>query len=98
MAKTGQLETDPLFLGLTRPPMFFGVTYTYTILNAGVTMISFINTTNVMFFILLFILHGVGYILCSKEPLCMELLKVRMEKCNFCKNRMYYGANSYDLF
>jgi type IV secretory pathway VirB3-like protein len=28
MSDSGELETDMLFLGLTRPPMLFGVSFT----------------------------------------------------------------------
>ena len=98
MANTGELSTDPLFIGLTRPPLFFGVSYMFCILNGGSVMITFINTSNPLYLGLLPIIHGVGYLLCSKEPLFIELFMVKSQKCNICKNKMYHGSNSYDSY
>jgi len=92
------LQSDPLFVGLTRPPMLFGVSYNFVLMNGFICIIGYIQTTNFKFFLLMFILHGVGYYICSKEPLFIELFKVRAEKCSRCKNKLYHGANSYDQY
>ncbi|MCD6035503.1 MAG: type secretion system protein VirB3 [Rickettsiales bacterium] len=99
MAGTGELQTDPLFVGLTRPPMFFGVSYMYTVLNAMICMLLFINTERLMIlFVGLPILHGIGYFICFKEPLFIELFMVKMQRCNKCRNKFFHGANSYDMY
>ena len=94
----GELETDPLFVGLTRPPMLFGVSYTFALLNGFICMISYISTTNFRYMAIMFPVHMIGYYICSKEPLFLELFKVRAEKCSRSKNRFYHGANSYDPY
>ena len=38
------LERDPLFVALTRPQMFAGVTYSFFVLNAAVTTEAFLMT------------------------------------------------------
>ena len=38
----GQFDADPLFLGLTRPPMLLGVSYTFATLNLLVCLMTFI--------------------------------------------------------
>ena len=43
MADAGRLGTDPLFLGLTRPPMMLGVTYSWFVVNAMIWTLYFIN-------------------------------------------------------
>lgn len=99
MASTGELEADPLFVGLTRPPMLFGVSYIFVLLNGFFSILGFINTSD--FTILLVIapsVHLVGYLICFKEPLFLELYMIRSNKCMKCKNRFYHGANSYDLY
>lgn len=91
----GQLETDPLFVGLTRPPMIFGVSFTYALLNITISMVYLILDSNFYVVPAALVIHGIGYILCFKEPLCVELYLVRMQKFGTCPNRFYYGANSY---
>lgn len=92
------LKTDSLFIGLTRPPMLFGVSYMYFIMNIMVCMMAYVATVNFKYMMIMFPIHGLGYYLCSREPLFLELFKVRSEKCSRCKNRLYHGANSYDQF
>ena len=95
----GELNTDPLFVGLTRPPMFFGVSYMYCVLNAIVCMTYFINTSNlVALFVALPFFHLIGYVICFKEPLFIELFMVKVQKCNKCRNKIFHGANSYDIY
>jgi type IV secretion system protein VirB3 len=96
----GELGADPLFLGLTRPSMLFGVTYTYAALNGLGSLMAFIITSNFLYLLVLLpVLHGIAYLICLKEPLTIELLKMRYSKCNFCKNRTKHGGtNSYDVY
>ncbi len=95
---SGKVAVDPLFVGLTRPPLIFGVSYAFAILNILLCMSAYIMTKSFSYLGLLVPVHMLGYILCSKEPLFIELFKVRAEKCSKCKNRFFHGANSYDQF
>ena len=92
----GQLQADPLFVGLTRPPMLFGVSYTFALLNGFLSMISYISFNDFKYLAMMFPIHMVGYYLCSKEPLFIELFRIKGEKCSRSRNRFYHGANSYD--
>ncbi|MFN7038342.1 MAG: VirB3 family type IV secretion system protein [Alphaproteobacteria bacterium] len=98
MANTGTLQTDPLFVGLTRPTMFLGVSFYYCILNGLSCMVYFINSTDLRAFLMLPLFHLIGYVICFKEPLFIELFLVKSQKCTKCKNKLYHGANSYDLY
>ncbi len=97
---SGSVGTDPLFLGLTRPPLLMGVSYTFAALNGIASLLAFIITSK--FFYLLILLpglHMVGWFICLKEPRAIELFIARMSKCNVCRNRYYYsGINSYDVY
>ena len=42
-ARNAGVTADPLFVGVTRPPMRFGVTYAALLLNAAFTMEVFLN-------------------------------------------------------
>ena len=98
MSKTGVLHTDQLFKGLTRPPMLFGVSYTYFMLNFFTTLSAYIVTKSGWFLLATGpIAHAIGYIICFKEPLFVELFMVRAQKCTKCRNKLYHGANSYDV-
>ena len=91
-------RTDPLFLGLTRPAMFWGVPQPVFILNGMASMILFLVSNS---FIPLLVgapvLHGAAYLLCLKDGRIFDLwfTKARFLRC---LNRRYWGANSYDPF
>lgn len=95
----GYLEADSVFLGLTRPPMIFGVSYMFALMNFMASIGYFILTSNFLgVIIFLPAMHLIGCWLSSKEPKFMELLKTRQDKCRRCRNRMYYGnVNSYKI-
>ncbi|MES2214552.1 MAG: VirB3 family type IV secretion system protein [Pseudomonadota bacterium] len=97
MASTGSLGSDPLFVGLTRPTLIFGVSIMYEMLNMMICVVAFINTSDIRIIGLALIVHIVGYIACFKEPRFMELTINKLDKCNKCPNKSYYGANSYSV-
>lgn len=97
---SGRLTSDPLFQGLTRPTMIMGVSYMYFVINAVISMITFINTQN--FTILLVVaptVHLIGFLICLKEPRAIELFVIKMSKGYKCVNRGFHGfTNSYDPY
>lgn len=97
---SGRLQADPLFQALARPPMVLGVSYLFFVLNGLICMIAFINTQNfIMLFFVAPVIHGIGYLLCLKEPRAIELALLRASKGTKCINRMFHGnTNSYDIF
>jgi type IV secretion system protein VirB3 len=98
MAKTGTLQSDPLFVGLTRPPLFFGVSYFFVLANGAICLLYFINSSNLAVFPIAVVNHLLGYIICFKEPLFIELYLIKGQKCTKCQNKLFHGANSYDPF
>ena len=93
----GSVGSDPLFVGLTRPSMIFGVSIQYAMLNLMISITIFIQKTSIYIIFIAAIVHLVGYLLCFKEPRFMELYLNYSAKCNSCPNRSYYGANSYSV-
>jgi len=80
---SGTVGTDPLFLGLTRPPLLLGVSYTFAALNGIISLLAFIITSK--FFYLLVLLpgmHMIGWFICLKEPRAIELLLAKTSKCS----------------
>ena len=98
MAEEGRVNLDPLFVGLTRPPMFFGVSQSFGMLNGFICVIYFIQTTDFKAALFGALIHLSGYIACFKEPLIIELIMMKMQKCNKCQNKLFHGANSYDCY
>ena len=97
---SGNIDSDPLFLGLTRPPLIMGVSYTFAALNGITSLLAFIITSK--FFYLLVLLpttHMIAWFICLKEPRAIELFLAKTSKCSICRNRSYYGrVNSYDVY
>lgn len=93
----GQLTSDPLFVGLTRPTMIFGVSIQYAMLNLMVSVTAFIQEASLYIIFFAAVVHLIGYLLCFKEPRFLELYLNYVSKCNQCSNKSYYGANSYSV-
>ena len=91
----GKLASDPLFVGLTRPTMIFGVSIQFAMLNMMVSVMAFIQAPSIKIIFIAGVMHLVGYILCFKEPRFMELYLNKAGRCNQCSNKSFYGANSY---
>lgn len=93
-----EMTPDPVFLGLTRPAMLFGVTQSFFVINAVLCMTGFLASGS---FTPLFIggplLHGLGYLACLRDPRTFDIWFVRSRFLK-CLNRAYWGANSYDPF
>jgi type IV secretion system protein VirB3 len=68
------VTADPLFVGATRPPMRFGVTYAALLLNAAFTMEVFLLTKNLLVLLMLLPIHGVCMLLCARDPRYFDLL------------------------
>jgi len=61
------LTVDPLFVGATRPPMRWGVTYAALLFNLVFTMELFLLTKNLLALLCCVPVHGVFALLCSRD-------------------------------
>ena len=97
---SGKIGSDPLFLGLTRPSMIFGVTYVFAGMNALTSLMLFVMTSNFVYLLVILpTLHGIAYLICLKEPLTLEMLIMKTSNFMRCKNKTFYdGTNSYDVY
>jgi type IV secretion system protein VirB3 len=68
------LRAEPLFVGATRPPMRFGVTYVALLFNLVFTMEVFLMTKNLLALPLCVPIHGVCALLCARDPRFFDLL------------------------
>ncbi|HKT72102.1 MAG TPA: VirB3 family type IV secretion system protein [Steroidobacteraceae bacterium] len=69
-----RLTADPLFVGATRPPMRWGVTYSALLFNLVLTMEVFLLTRNLLLLLLSLPVHGVSMLLCGQDPRFFDLL------------------------
>jgi type IV secretion system protein VirB3 len=67
------LTVDPLFVGATRPPMRWGVTYSALLVNGVVTMEIFLVTKNLLTLLLAGPIHGICALLCARDPRFFDL-------------------------
>jgi len=89
------LEKDPVFVALTRPQMFAGVTYSYFILNMIVAAEIFLIFQTFWALAIAAALHLVGVILCLREPRFFDLWLVKMSRCPRVRNYRLWQCNSY---
>jgi type IV secretion system protein VirB3 len=68
------LTADPLFVGITRPPMRWGVTYSALLLNAVSTMEVFLLTKNLLTLLIALPIHGICALLCARDARFFDLL------------------------
>jgi type IV secretion system protein VirB3 len=68
------LVADPLFVGATRPPMRWGVTYAAILCNLVFTMEAFLLTKNLLTLLLAAPLHGLCMLLCARDARFFDLI------------------------
>jgi type IV secretion system protein VirB3 len=68
------LIADPLFVGATRPPMRWGVSYSALLFNMVFTMEAFLLTKNLLTLLLCAPIHGVCMLLCARDARFFDLV------------------------
>ncbi|MEA3012483.1 MAG: type secretion system protein VirB3 [Sphingomonadales bacterium] len=89
------LERDTLFVALTRPQMFAGVTYSFFIANAVIATELFLIFKSIWVLAFALVLHVVGVLLCLREPRFFDLWLTRVGRCPRVKNFAIWRCNSY---
>lgn len=91
------LVADQLFVGATRPPMRWGVTYAALLCNLVFTMESFLLTKNLLTLMVCVPVHGVCALLCARDPRFFDLLLLwgRTRLPAALANLWHWKASSY---
>ena len=89
------IERDPLFVALTRPQMFAGVTYSYFIANAVIATELFLIFKSLWALVAALVIHLVGVLLCLREPRFFDLWLTRVSRCPRVRNYRIWRCNSY---
>ena len=95
MEGEGPPTVDPVVIGLTRPPMMFGVPYVVFVLEAMFVVLVFINTKNLLMFGLFIPLHAIGYVLTVRDARFVDVIVTSLSRCPVTLNRSYWGGVSY---
>jgi type IV secretion system protein VirB3 len=91
------LRTEPLFVGATRPPMRWGVTYAALLFNLVFTLEAFLLTKNLLTLLLGVPIHGVCALLCARDARFFDLVLLwgRTRMPAFLANLQVWQASSY---
>jgi type IV secretion system protein VirB3 len=68
------LVAELLFVGATRPPMRWGVTYTALLLNLVFSLETFLLTRNLLTLLVCAPIHGFCMLLCARDARIFDLL------------------------
>lgn len=89
------LERDRLFVGLTRPQMLLGVTYSFAVINGIVTTELFLIFKSIWVILAALLFHGVGWLACLRDPNVFDLWLTKARKCPRVPNYRMWRCNSY---
>lgn len=91
------LTAEPLFVGATRPPMRWGVTYSALLCNLVFSMEAFLLTRNLLTLLLCLPIHGLCALLCARDARYFDLLLLwgRTRVLALRGNRHYWKVSSY---
>ena len=91
----GELRRDTLFVALTRPQMFAGVTWSFFVINAVVAVELFLIFRSLWVLLAALLIHLAGMIACLREPRIVDLWLTRVRNCPRVKNHRLWRCNSY---
>jgi type IV secretion system protein VirB3 len=91
------LMADVLFVGVTRPPMRWGVTYSALLINGVFTMEVFLLTKNLLTLFLALPIHGLCALLCARDARFFDLvlLWARTRIPALLANARFWRSSSY---
>lgn len=89
------LERDTLFVALTRPQMFGGVTYSFFVANAVIATELFLVFRSAWVLLAAVMIHLAGVLLCLREPRFFDLWLARVGRCPRVRNHAIWRCNSY---
>jgi type IV secretion system protein VirB3 len=92
-----RLTREPLFVGATRPPMRWGVTYSALLFNLIFTMEVFLLGRNLLTLMICLPVHGISALLCARDARFFDLLAlwVRTRLPALLTNLRYWRASSF---
>ncbi|QSB44332.1 VirB3 family type IV secretion system protein [Tsuneonella flava] len=90
-----ELRRTTLFVALTRPQMFAGVTYSFFVINVIFAVELFLIFRTWWVLLVASAIHGIGMLLSIDEPRIVDLWLTRVRTCPRVKNHSLWQCNSY---
>jgi type IV secretion system protein VirB3 len=91
----GELRRDTLFVALTRPQMFAGVTYSFFVINGVLAAELFFLFKTFWVLLIAVVIHLFGMVGSLREPRFVDLWLTRVRNCPRVKNYKFWRCNSY---
>lgn len=89
------MERDRVFIALTRPQMFAGVTYGYFVANLILATELFLLFKSAWVLLAAVLVHLFGVAMSANEPRRFELWVTRARGCPRVANYAHWQCNSY---
>jgi len=93
--ETFALHIHPVFAGLTRPPMCFGVTVDYLLLAGLVTISLFIVSDSATYCLIYLPLHLIGVLGCKYDVHFFTII-LKLADCPSVVNRSLWQCQCYE--
>ena len=90
-----ELQRETVFVALTRPQMFAGVTFPFFIINAIVALELFLLFKSFWVLPVAVLLHIAGMLASLREPRIVDLWLTRVSRCPRVRNHRLWRCNSY---
>ncbi|CAA9890773.1 Conjugal transfer protein [Candidatus Methylobacter favarea] len=87
--------TDPLFVGLTRPAMLWGIPYTAFVIEFMAITLIFLAVGNPLYLLLVVPIHGVLYLISANNPGVFNSIYLWVQTTGRCRNIRFWGAASF---
>ena len=89
------IERDTVFIALTRPQMFAGVTYSFFVANGVIATELFLIFKSPWAVVIALGIHLAGVVLCVREPRFFDLWLAKIGRCPRIPNFSIWRCNSY---
>ena len=86
---------DPLVVGMTRPMLLLGVTYSYFVVEGVGATVLFLMGNNLLYLLTVLPLHIAGVLLCKWDPRFFDILFRVATQAGPVRNRPLYRCNLY---
>lgn len=90
-----RIEQDAIFVALTRPQMFAGVSYSFAVVNGVVATELFLIFRSGWVILAALVLHGLAAAVCLREPRFLDLWLTKARRCPRVRNYSIWRCNSY---
>ncbi|MBZ9747661.1 VirB3 family type IV secretion system protein [Mesorhizobium sp. CO1-1-7] len=88
-------QLTPLVIGLTRPPMMWGVPLSAFYLILGITLIAFLVTSSFWAAAIAPVTYLALFALCSRDVRILDLVQTAGRRTPRTPNRTFWQTNSY---